>query len=195
MSADCHRQLPLRSVSPRPAAIGLAVWLVAGGFCLVGGMVAPQVVQAYTTRIDVSLDRLPNEQYDALIRRAEIVARAAAQRSFDRDILTSEVSVIVIGRNQGTETPILTLDVSRVQWSGRPDTRRWATYYKTSAVLLGFEQLSPVPIRVTAPAVAPVAPVAPAPVRSPSNATPSQPGTPRPPAQEEDDVPPEDDEQ
>ena len=191
MSADRHRQLPRRSVSPRPTAIGLAVWLVAGGFCLVGGMVAPQVVQAYTTRVDVSLDRLPNEQYDALIRRAEIVARAAAQRSFDRDILTSEVSVIVIGRNQGTETPILTLDVSRVQWSSRPDTRRWATYYKTSAVLLGFEQLSPLPITVTAPPTPAVAPVAPAPVRSPSNATPSQPATPRPPVRK-DDVLPED---
>ncbi len=183
MSADRHRQLPRRSVSPRPTAIGLAVWLAAGGFCLVGEMVAPQVVQAYTTRVDVSLDRLPNEQYDALIRRAEIVARAAAQRSFDRDILTSEVSVIVIGRNQGTETPILTLDVSRVQWSGRPDTRRWATYYKTAAVLLGFEQLSPLPITVTAP---PAPAVAPPPVRSPSNATPSRPATPRPPVQEDD---------
>lgn len=184
-------QLPHLLFSPT-TAIGLAVWLgMAGGVCLEGA-IAPQVVQAYTTRVDVALDRLPNELYDALIRRAEIIARAAAQRSFDRDILTSEVSVIVIGRNQGTETPILTLDVSRVQWSSRPDTRRWATYYKTSAVLLGFEQLSPVPIRVTAPPTPVVAPATPQ-VRPPGNVTPSQPATPRPP-QEEDGVPSEDEE-
>ncbi len=183
------RQLPRRFASPT-TAIGLAVWLgVTGGICLEGA-IAPQVVRAYTARVDVALDRLPNEQYDALIRRAEIIARAAAQRSFDRDILASEVSVIVIGRNQGTETPILTLDVSRVQWSGRPDTRRWATYYKTSAALLGFEQLSPVPITVTTPPTPAVVPVTPAQVRPSGTTTPSRPATPRPPV--EDGVPPED---
>ena len=152
MFVDRLCQKPRRFIDPRPTAIGLAVWLgVTGVIFSVEGTIAPRVVQAYTTRVDVSLDRLPNEGYEALIRRADIVARAAAQRSFDRDILASEVSVIVIGRNQGAETPILTLDVSRVQWSGRPDTRRWATYYKSSAVLLGFEQLSAAPVTVKAP--------------------------------------------
>ncbi|PSB19510.1 hypothetical protein C7B65_11370 [Phormidesmis priestleyi ULC007] len=192
MSADRPCQLPHRFARPRFTAIGLAAWLgTAGGICLVEGTIAPQVVQAYTTRVDVALDRLPNESYDALIRRSEIVARAAAQRSFDRDILTSQVSVIVIGRNQGAETPILTLDVSRVQWSSRPDTRRWATYYKTSAALLGFEQLSPVPVTVTAPPTPAVAPVAPTQVQPSRNTTPSQQTTPTPPTQE-DGVPPED---
>ncbi len=184
MSVDRPCQLPHRFAKPRFTAIGFAVWLgMAGGICLVAGAIAPQVVQAYTTRVDVALDRLPNESYEALIRRSEIIARAAAQRSFDRDILTSEVSVIVIGRNQGAETPILTLDVSRVQWSSRPDTRRWATYYKTSATLLGFEQLSPVPVTVTAPSTPAVAPVAPQ-ARPSRNTTPSQQTSPTPPVQE-----------
>lgn len=162
--------------------IGLAVWLgAASGICFVEGAIVPQIVQAYTARVDVSLDRLPNEPYDALIRRAELVTRAAAQRSFDRDILASEVSVIIIGRNQGTETPILTLDVSRVQWSGRPDTRRWATYYRTAPALLGFEPMSPVPITVIAPPTPAVVPVAPQ--ARPSTTRPSRPATPRPPEQ------------
>ncbi|WP_068818173.1 hypothetical protein [Phormidesmis priestleyi] len=182
MSTGRHLPQPHRFVKPRLTAIGFAAVLgIAGGIWVSEGAIAPQVVQAYTTRVDVALDRLPNESYDALIRRADIVARAAAQRSFDRDILTSEVSVIVIGRNQGSETPILTLDVSRVQWSSRPDTRRWATYYKTSAALLGFEQLSPVPVTVAAPPT-PVPVVTPAPVQ-PSNNTPSQ-TTPNPPTQQ-----------
>ena len=182
MSTDRHLPQPHRFVKPRLTAIGFAAVLgIAGGIWVSEGAIAPQVVQAYTTRVDVALDLLPNESYDALIRRADIVARAAAQRSFDRDILTSEVSVIVIGRNQGSETPILTLDVSRVQWSSRPDTRRWATYYKTSAALLGFEQLSPVPVTVAAPPT-PVPVVTPAPVQ-PSNNAPSQ-TTPNPPTQQ-----------
>lgn len=178
MTVDRHCQPLYRFAKPRFTAIGVAVLLgVAGGVWFFEGAIAPQAVQAYTTRVDVSLDRLPNEGYDALIRRADIVARAAAQRSFDRDILTSDVSIIVIGRNQGAETPILTLDVSRVQWSGRPDTRRWATYYKTSAALLGFEQLSPPPVTVAPPT--PV--VTPAPQPS-VNSAPSQ-TTPNPPTQ------------
>jgi len=182
MSTDRHLPQPHRFVKPRLTAIGFAAVLgIAGGIWVSEGAIAPQVVQAYTTRVDVALDRLPNESYDALTRRADIVARAAAQRSFDRDILTSEVSVIIIGRNQGSETPILTLDVSRVQWSSRPDTRRWATYYKTSAALLGFEQLSPVPVTVAAPPT-PVPVVTPAPVQ-PSNNAPSQ-TTPNPPTQQ-----------
>jgi len=197
MSTDRHLPQPHRFVKPRLTAIGFAAVLgIAGGIWVSEGAIAPQVVQAYTTRVDVALDLLPNESYDALIRRADIVARAAAQRSFDRDILTSEVSVIIIGRNQGSETPILTLDVSRVQWSSRPDTRRWATYYKTSAALLGFEQLSPTPVTVTAPPVAaPV--VTPTPVQSPNTTTPNQ-TTPNPPTQQPrqpNGVPPEDQQQ
>ncbi len=178
MSSDRHYQLPRRFVKPRLTVIGLAVLLgVAGGIWFSEGAIAPQAVQAYTTRVDVALDRLPNESYEALIQRADIVARAAAQRSFDQDILTSEVSVIVSGRNQGAETPILTLNVSRTQWSSRPDTKRWATYYKTSAVLLGFEQLSPAPVTIVAPPTPVVtpAPVQPSGTRAPNQTTPTPP--------------------
>lgn len=181
MSVDRHSHLFHRFAKPRLTAIGLAGLLaVAGGVWLFEGAIAPQVVHAYTTRVDVALDRLPNEGYEALIRRADIVARAAAQRSFDRDILTSEVSVIVIGRNQGAETPILTLDVSRVQWGSRPDTRRWATYYKTSAALLGFEPSFSVPVTEAAPSVPVVPPTS---GQTPGNNTPRQ-TTPTPPAQQ-----------
>ncbi len=101
----------------------------------------PQVAQAYTSRVDVRLDQLQDETYQSLIRRAEMVARAAAQRSFDRDILISEVSVMVIGESQGSEAPLLLLDVSRQNWRNRPDPRRWAIYYRSAKQLLN---LSPV---------------------------------------------------
>jgi hypothetical protein len=186
-------------------ATGLVLLLgLAGSGWLVAGMIAPQVVQAYTARVDVELDRLPNESYEALIRRAEVVARAAAQRSFDRDILASEVSVIVIGRNQGSEAPILTLDVSRRQWRDRPDTRRWAIYFKTSAALLGFDSLAPAPINVPVQPTPTPVPSPPARPQSPTppsvtpnnapgtNQAPAQDLSPDSPSEDEDEVPPED---
>ena len=105
--------------------------------------VKPIAAQAYTARVDVTLDRLPNESFESLLRRAELVARSAAQRGFDQDILASQVSVIVNGRNRGFEAPVLTLSVSRSQWQARPDARKWATRHRNVRDLLGFETVKP----------------------------------------------------
>jgi hypothetical protein len=96
----------------------------------------PTIVQASTARLDVVLDRLPHETFNALIRRSELVARAAAQRSFDRDILTNEVAIVILARQKESQAPILLLKVSRSQWQSRPDIKQWATYYRTSERLL-----------------------------------------------------------
>ncbi|HBY79848.1 MAG TPA: hypothetical protein DEG47_23220, partial [Cyanobacteria bacterium UBA11148] len=60
---------------------------------LMTAMIAPQVAQAYTARVDISLRSQPEETYQNFVRRAEAVARAAAQRSFDGDILVTDVAV------------------------------------------------------------------------------------------------------
>ncbi len=99
---------------------------------------APQMAQAYTVRMSVSLDRELDESYEILLRRAESAARAAAQRSFDSDLLVSEVLVTIVGENRGLAVPILSLEVSRVQWSRRPDPTLWTRYYRTAPVLLGI---------------------------------------------------------
>ena len=103
---------------------------------------APQVVRAYTARVDLAIDRLPEENYETVLRRAEAAARAAAQRSFDQDILVTDVSIIVSVQNYGAIAPVLTLDVSRPQWRSRPDAQIWATYFKTARSLLFFENNS-----------------------------------------------------
>ena len=133
----------------RIASLSLLAWLGLGGsFCLLPSAIAPQVAQAYTSRVNVTLERQPNESYDTLVRRAEAVARAAAQRSFDNDILVTEAAIVVIGENLGLSAPILTLEVSRDNWKSRPDARRWSTYYPNSKALLRIEDL-------VAPTVAP----------------------------------------
>jgi hypothetical protein len=104
------------------------------------------VVQAYSARTDVVLDRLTDETFDALKQRAEVIARAAAQRSFDRDVLISDVSVNIIARNNGSEMPLMTLGVSRLNWQNRPDVRRWATYYKSAQALLQLPSQGDLPI-------------------------------------------------
>jgi hypothetical protein len=106
---------------------------------------APQIVRAYTARADIVIDGLPEETYETLLRRAEAASRAAAQRSFDQDILVTEVSVIISGQNYGAIAPVLDLRVSRQQWRNRPDPQVWATYYRSARSLLQFDQKSDVP--------------------------------------------------
>ncbi|MBW4543933.1 MAG: hypothetical protein KME25_05755 [Symplocastrum torsivum CPER-KK1] len=102
--------------------------------------VAPQIAQAYTARVNLSINRQVGESFNSFLRRAEAIARAATQRSFDSDILVTDVSVTVIGQNQGAITPILLLEVSRQSWRGRPDPQSWTTYFPDTQTLLGFEQ-------------------------------------------------------
>ncbi|BAB75374.1 hypothetical protein ACN23B_18460 [Anabaena sp. FACHB-709] len=107
---------------------------------LVTELVFPQIVRAYTARVDLTIDRLPDEAYETILRRAEMSARAAAQRSFDQDILVTDISVIISVQSNGAIAPVLALDVSRQQWRTRPDPQRWATYFKSARSLLFFEQ-------------------------------------------------------
>ncbi len=103
--------------------------------------IAPQTAQAYTARTEVSLTRQSDESYENLLRRAEAVARATAQRSFDGDILVTEVSVTISGQNGAAIAPILLLEVSRSNWKRRPDSQFWATYFPNTEFLLGFMEL------------------------------------------------------
>jgi hypothetical protein len=112
---------------------GVPLWLVTE-------TIAPQVVHAYTARGDLIIDRLVGEDYETLLRRAEAAARAAAQRSFDKDILVTDVSIIVSGQNYGAVVPVLELSVSRTQWRNHPNPQRWAKYFKAARSLLFFGQ-------------------------------------------------------
>jgi len=139
--------------------------------------IAPQKVQAYTANVDVSLNRQTGESFQSFLRRAEAVARAAAQRSFDRDILVTQVLVTVVGQNDGAIVPVLSLAVSRQAWRNRPDPQRWATYFPNTQSLLRFDE-SETEEPGTQPAATPPPPPrpgVPVPGRRGPNA---QPGTP-----------------
>jgi len=116
--------------------------------CLFSQAIAPRVAQAYTVHSDLMLDHLSNETYNNVIHRALAVARNSAQRSFDRDILITEVSVIVSTGNRGAIAPILRLRVSRDQWEKLPDPKYWTTYFATAKSLL-FRETDTVPNTVS----------------------------------------------
>jgi hypothetical protein len=130
---------PWKSLGQQLTSISLASLISLTAGWLGRDAIAPAVVQAYTSRVDVALDVQQGETYDVLVRRAEAIARAAAQRSFDRDILITDVSVFVVGQNQTATVPVVSLQVTRDQWRSRPDPRRWATYYQSSKGLLGLD--------------------------------------------------------
>ncbi|MBW4520266.1 MAG: hypothetical protein KME16_11275 [Scytolyngbya sp. HA4215-MV1] len=139
------------------------------GMWLAQATIAPLVAQAYTARMTLMLEYRFDETYETLLRRAEAIARAAAQRSFDQDILVTDVAVSVLGESEGATLPILTLEVTRPQWRSRPDTRYWATYFRSARTLLdltrqqnGGAPAQPVPSRPTAPT-------------APANTTPTEP--------------------
>lgn len=116
---------------------GLAALIGSTGVWLTEALIAPQASQAYTSRLDLFIAREGGETYETLLRRAEMAARAGAQRSFDQDLLTTNVSVNVVVESSGITVPILSLRVDRDQWRARPETYYWATYYRTAETLLG----------------------------------------------------------
>jgi|GEM_PF-2429262 len=147
----------------RAGSISLVALLGWGGASwLVQSAIAPQAAQAYTAEVEVSISS-QGESYDTVVRRAEAIARAAAQRSFDRDILTTNVAVMVMAENEGFIAPVVLLRVSRPAWKSSPDPQRWATYFPATKSLLGFTDtvnptVQPVPVapQIPPPAIPPV---------------------------------------
>lgn len=128
-------------VAKKRAMATLVVLLGLGG----GGIsevIAPQIAQADTKRVEVSLDHHSDETYQNLLSRAGVVALSAVQQSFDQDIQMTDVSVMIMGQNQGAIAPVLFLEVSRAQWFSNPDVQSWVTYFTAARSLLGLEDVA-----------------------------------------------------
>lgn len=113
-----------------------------GGFWVTPEAIASQIAQAQTARIDLSLQSQPNETYETLLSRAEAAVLAAVKENFDQDTQVTDVSVMVMAENYAANAPVLSLKVSRTQWSSNPDVQRWSTYFTTARSLLGFKEVA-----------------------------------------------------
>jgi hypothetical protein len=127
--------------TPGRLRAGSTVLGLAGVSWLVASTVAPQAAIAYTARTSIPLVRQGDESFETFLRRAEAIARAATQRTFDSDILATNVSITILGQNSGAVLPVLVLNVSRPDWRKQPDPQRWARYFPNASILLGFEPL------------------------------------------------------
>jgi hypothetical protein len=98
---------------------------------------------AVAERREVDIRMLVNqdEGFAVMTRKAEILARSAAQRTFDREVLVSDVSVKITAQNpyQDQAAIILQLIVSRSEWASRPDPKVWATYFPMAKKLIGIK--------------------------------------------------------
>jgi hypothetical protein len=102
--------------------------------------IAPKIVTAYPQTVEIYLTRQGGETYENLLERSAIIARAATQRTFDTDVLVTEVAVIILADNEGLIAPLLTLNVSREDWWEKPDPKAWIDYYDGISTLLQFHQ-------------------------------------------------------
>jgi hypothetical protein len=108
-----------------------------GALWLTEALIMPKAAHAYTSRLNLFLALENGEPYSSLVRRANMAARAGAQRSFDQDLLITEVVINVTGENSdGITVPVLTLRVSRQEWSQQPMTEYWARYFRGAESLL-----------------------------------------------------------
>ena len=89
--------------------------------------------------VDIRIPINKDEGFTIMTRKAEVLARSAAQRTFDRDVLVSDVSVKVTAENQENATIILQMIVSRSNWASRPDPKVWATYFPMAKALIGLQ--------------------------------------------------------
>jgi hypothetical protein len=150
---------------PLVVSLGLA-----GEIILLESTIVPQAAHAYTATVDIEVEPRVNESYETLLRRAESIVRAAAQRSFDQDILVTEVSITILAQREGATVPLMTMQVSRPQWRSRPDPKYWANYFRSAQTFLQFDQPggTPTPQPASTPTPAPTAPPAIDPLSTPT---------------------------
>ncbi|HEY9810610.1 MAG TPA: hypothetical protein V6D13_14875 [Halomicronema sp.] len=117
-------------------------------------LLKPQLLKASSQVFDLSVPVQSGETYEAFVRRAEMMAKAAVEKAFSADRQQETVVISISGQNQGAIAPILRLQVSRAQWQNQPEPQRWATFYPSSKMLLGFDR-PVVPISAPTPQAIP----------------------------------------
>ncbi len=118
----------------------LTNYLLVSAIATLSTMAIASSAMAERREVDIRLLVNQDEGFTVMTRKAEILARSAAQRTFDRDVLVSDVSVKVTAQNlnQDQAAIILQLIVSRREWASRPDPKIWATYFPMAKSLIGI---------------------------------------------------------
>lgn len=127
-----------------------------GGFWLTPQAVTQQTMTSTTRRVDLSVSRQPGETYESLTQRAKLVALATTKELFSQAPDLANISIIVLGENQGVILPLLSLQLNRAQWQSQkqsckhneppvnclPTSLGWSNF-TNARPLLGFDVATP----------------------------------------------------
>ncbi len=124
-----------------PPLLRFTNYLLLSAIATLSTMVIAGAGFAERREVDIRLLVNQDEGFTVMTRKAEILARSAAQRTFDREVLVSDVSVKVTAQNlnQDQAAIILQMIVSRRDWASRPDPKIWSTYFPMAKALLGIQ--------------------------------------------------------
>lgn len=167
-ASNCSRSLtPNQQWGTRKTQIvGLVTLLGLGaGLWLVEAVLQPEIAAAYAVHVNLPVNRQRNESYESLVRRAEAVALETTQRRFYQNDQVTDVSITVVGQNQGEIAPVLSLKVSRPQWwrllnicskdqsasSCTTNSQGWVKHFSDARVLLGFKDIATNVVNQTTP--------------------------------------------
>lgn len=120
--------------------IGILSLIVSLGTALVSSMTVP--VSAQTQPIELRLNS-QNQNFQTLLKQAEVAAKASIEQTFTENPNLTEVSLTVSAEHNGAVVPLLSTTVSRANWQRKPTIQAWSQYFTASEVLLGFRTTQP----------------------------------------------------
>lgn len=97
----------------------------------------PVAAQTQAKPIELRLNS-QNQNFKTLIQQAEAIAKNTIEQSFAENLNLKEVSLTVVGEHNGTVVPLLSSNVSRLNWLRKPTIQAWSQYFTASEVLLGY---------------------------------------------------------
>lgn len=149
--STCNNWAKYHKVAAKVSQIAILVVLLGTGreFLFIRKAIAQQpthpsqATQAKPARMNLAVNRQPEESYESLMSRAQIVAMTAVKQRFSQDRHAPAVSVMIVAHSYGAIAPILSLEVSRNQWQySKADTKNQMKYFSTARMLLGFDGIA-----------------------------------------------------
>lgn len=109
-------------------------------FVVLGSLATPiSIALAQTIERSFLLNSDGNASFEVLLQEAQDLVQTSIEQQFAENPNITEVSITVLGENQGQVVPILRSKVTRSQWQHDSRVERWTKYFVTSsAKLLGF---------------------------------------------------------
>ncbi|AFY87313.1 hypothetical protein [Chroococcidiopsis thermalis] len=134
-----HQWLDLAAKATKIAVVSFSSLGLASSFWLVIEHQVPQIARTQTVNTDVTLDRRPDETYEALRSRAITAARTAATQNLATNRQATDITVTVVIRDRGQIAPILSLTANRTEGID-PDPRQGIKYFDQARSLLRFDE-------------------------------------------------------